>query len=78
MKPNNAGFAIGSPSSPWRLSATSDQIKASWVNASKLQYQSLTLLVFVSYHRDGHNRVVKVVAIGRRMLQFTEPVNCLL
>jgi hypothetical protein len=26
-----AGFAIGSPSSPWRLSATSDQLGASWV-----------------------------------------------
>ena len=31
-----AGFAIGSPSSPWRSSATSDQLRISWVIAALL------------------------------------------
>jgi hypothetical protein len=30
----NAGFATGSPGASWRLSATSDQFKVTWVIAA--------------------------------------------
>jgi hypothetical protein len=41
--PLNAGFAIGSSGSPWRLSVTSDQIRESRVNASGF------LLLYIVY-----------------------------
>jgi len=39
----NAGFAIGSPSASWRLSATSDQLRVTWVIAALIA----TLIYFI-------------------------------